>query len=77
MKISAYVFVECSQDPAEVARGLSKVEGVVSAHALFGPMDLIAYIEAEDLASLDDVIARMYSIPGLKSTDTRIIRRPG
>ena len=74
MAISAYVLIECGMDPAHVVRGLRKLSAVKQAHALFGPLDAIAYVEEDDLEALGEVIARFYSIEGVKGTDTRIAR---
>jgi len=61
-------------DPAHVVRGLRKLSGVKQAHALFGPLDAIAYVEGDDLEALGEVIARFYSVEGVKGSDTRIAR---
>ncbi len=74
MTISAYVLTECDIDPAGVVRGLRQLPGVKQAHALFGPLDAIAHVEGDDLEALGEVIARFYSIEGVKGTDTRIAR---
>jgi len=74
MTISAYLLIECSIDPADVVRGLRKLSGVKQAHALFGPLEAIAYVEGDDLEALGEVIASFYSIEGVKGTDTRIAR---
>lgn len=74
MAISAYVIIECSVEPAVVVKEIARLEGVVQAHALFGPLEAIAYVEAPDLKALDDVIASFYSVEGVKGTDTRIAR---
>lgn len=44
MAISVYALIECGMDPADVVRSLRKLSGVKQAHALFGPLDAIAYL---------------------------------
>jgi len=72
--MEAYVFVECDEDPAEVVRGLRDLSAVKRADGLFGALEVIALIEAPDLAALDEVIADIQDVDGVEFTDTRIIR---
>ena len=72
--MEAYVFVECDEDPAEVVRSLRDLSGVKRADGLFGALEVMALIEAPDLAALDGVIADIQDVDGVEFTDTRIIR---
>jgi len=72
--MEAYVFVECNDDPTEVVRNLRDLMGVKRADGLFGAIEVIALIEAPDLAALDQVIMDIQDIDGVEFTDTRIIR---
>jgi hypothetical protein len=74
MAVSAFVIVECGRDPVLVVEELRRLEGVKMAHALFGPMDAIAFIEAPDLKALDEIVTMMYTVDGVTYTDTRITR---
>ncbi len=74
MAVSAFVIIECSRDPSYVVQELRQLEGVKMAHALFGPMDAIAFIEAADLKALDEIVTMMYTVDGVTYTDTRITR---
>ena len=74
MAISAVVIIECGRDPSYVVQELRGLEGAKMAHALFGPMDAIAFIEAPDLESLDEIVTMMYTVEGVTYTDTRITR---
>ena len=74
MAVSAFVTVECDRDPSLVVAELRRLEGVKMAHALFGPMDAIAFIEAPDLKALDEVVTSLYTVQGVTYTDTRITR---
>jgi hypothetical protein len=74
MAVAAYVIIECSVEPAKVVKEIVRLEGVKQAHALFGLIEAIAYVEAPDLKALDDVIGSLYGVEGVKGTDTRIAR---
>ncbi len=72
--MEAYVFAECNDDPTEVVRSLRDLVAVKRADGLFGAIEVIALIEAPDLAALDQVIMDIQDIDGVEFTDTRIIR---
>jgi len=72
--MEAYVFVECDGDPTEVVRSLRDLPGVKRADGLFGALEVMAIIEAPDLAALDQVIIDVQGVAGVEFTDTRIIR---
>jgi len=72
--VKAFVIIECGRDPSYVVQELRELEGVKTAHALFGPMDAIAFIEAPDLESLDEIVTMMYTVEGVTYTDTRVTR---
>jgi hypothetical protein len=74
MGVSAFVIIECGRDPSYVVQELRGLEGVRMAHALFGPMDAIAFIEAPDLKALDEIVTMMYTVEGVSYTDTRVTR---
>jgi DNA-binding Lrp family transcriptional regulator len=74
MPINAYIFIDCSIDPADVVRRVREIDGVKNAHALYGDIEAVAYVEVKDLKELDDILLKFYEIPGLESTDTRIAR---
>lgn len=72
--MEAYVFVECDGDPTEVVRSLRDLGGVKRVDGLFGAIEVIALIEAPDLAALDQVIIDIQGVAEVEFTDTRIIR---
>ncbi len=74
MAVSAYVFIDCTEDPDEVVSALQEIEGVVRADGLFGSLEVVAIIEAPDLAGLDLVIEAIREIPEVEFTDTHIVR---
>jgi hypothetical protein len=45
---------------------------VKQAHLLLGPIDCIAYVEADTLESLGDTVVALRSVNGVVSTDTGI-----
>jgi DNA-binding Lrp family transcriptional regulator len=75
MAVSAYVFVHCSQGKAlEVSRKLSGVDGVISSHAVTGPVDVIVYIEAPDINDLGAfIVEKIQSVEGVLRTSTNIV----
>lgn len=72
--MEAYVFIECDDDPTEVVRSLRDLMAVKKADGLFGGLEIIALIEAPDLAALDQVIIDIRDIAGVEFTDTRLVR---
>ena len=72
--MQAYVFVECDGDPAEIVRDLRKIGGVKRVDGLYGALEVVAIIEAPDLASLDEVIVSIQEVDSVAFTDTRIVR---
>jgi phosphohistidine swiveling domain-containing protein len=73
MKVWAYIFITTSQ-PKKVVQALRQIEGVVKADALFGTPDAIAIVEGTDISSMDAVIDRIVSIPGIVGTDSKVAR---
>ena len=75
MAVSAYVFVECTQGKAlDVAKKLSAIKGVESCHAVTGPVDVIAFIEAPDITKLGAfVVEKIQATPGVLRTSTNIV----
>jgi len=75
MPISAYVFVECTAGAAkEVAREISKIQGVKKSNSTTGPYDVIALVEAPDISVLGDyIITKIQGLPGVLRTQTNVI----
>ena len=75
MAVSAYVFVECTQGKAlDVSRKLSALDGVTSCHAVTGPIDVIAFIEASDIDQLGKfVVERIQATEGVLRTSSNIV----
>ena len=72
MPASAYVLINIEGNKVKhVLNGLSKIKEVKSAHAVAGPYDIIAFIEAKDLESLGDtVVSNVRKISGIVQTMT-------
>jgi DNA-binding Lrp family transcriptional regulator len=75
MTVQAYVFVECAPGrPTQVADALSKLAGVEMAHAVTGAYDVIAFVHAESMADLGDLLSRqIHRVPGVLKTTTNVV----
>jgi len=75
MTVSAYVFVECTQGKAlNVAKKLSALDSVGACHAVTGPIDVIAFIEAADINDLGKfVVEKVQTTEGVLRTSTNIV----
>jgi len=72
MATTAYVLIEVEAAKTRVVCGkVAKVKGVTSCHAVTGPYDMIAVVEAQDLKSLGDtVLSKIRAIDGVTKTLT-------
>lgn len=72
--MTAYILIQiqASQAPREVVKGIRGIEGVKSAHAVFGPADVIAQVEVPDQVALAALLDKINEVPGVARTDTRI-----
>jgi len=75
MTVQAYVFVECAPGkPIQLADALTKVAGVEMAHAVTGAYDVIAFVRAESVAALGDLLSRhIHRLPGVLKTTTNLV----
>jgi len=75
MGVQAYVFVDCAAGtPFQVALALVKVSGVEMAHAVTGSYDVIAFVHAESVAELGDLLSRhIHRLPGVLKTTTNLV----
>jgi len=70
---AAYILIQLNvTDPRKVMASIRAVAGVKQAHLLMGPIDCIAYVQADTLESLGDTVVALRSVNGVVSTDTRI-----
>jgi DNA-binding Lrp family transcriptional regulator len=75
MAITAYVFIESTLGKAaQVADAAARLPGVKTAHAVTGSYDVIAFVEAKDVAALGEFIrARVHRLPGVLKTTTNVV----
>jgi DNA-binding Lrp family transcriptional regulator len=75
MAISAYIFIETSQGKARsIAREISQIPGVKTAHSVTGPYDVITYVEADSINVLGDfIVTKIQAIPGVLRTLTNVV----
>lgn len=74
----ALIFVNCDANHQETIRDhIAQVKGVHEVHMINGIYDLILKAESESEARLrEDVIRKIRSISGVRSTTTMIVFRP-
>ena len=72
MAICGYVLIEVAGEKATtVAQAVGKITGVTSVHAVTGPYDVIAQIEAQDMKSLGNIVlTKVRAIGGVQKTLT-------
>ena len=75
MAVKAFILVDTSPGKArDVALKLRQVQGVSAAHAVTGPHDIIAMIEAPDVSALGElVVQKIQSVAGVNRSLTSII----
>jgi DNA-binding Lrp family transcriptional regulator len=73
--MKAFILIDTSPGKArEVAAKIRGVDGVREAHAVTGPHDIIAVVEAPDVSSLGEmVVHRVQSIAGVNRSLTSIV----
>jgi DNA-binding Lrp family transcriptional regulator len=72
---SAWVFIDVGVgDPEPVIRKLEAIGGVVRAHGVIGPCDIIAYLECQGWEDLMQVVdEQIGALPEITRTDTRLV----
>ncbi len=72
METKAFILVETAVGKTrDVARMLKGVQGIKTVDVVTGPFDIIAMIEAHDIASIGDVVTgKVHTIPGVVRTTT-------
>ena len=71
---TAYVFVQFGlADPVATLSAIREIPGVKQAHAVMGPIDIIAFVEVEDLRALAETIMAIRTVEGVASNDTRFV----
>lgn len=69
---TAYVLIMVTRDQTRnVLKGLRRIPGVKSAHAVTGPYDVIATVRAKDVAAIGTpVLAKIRALKGVSKTMT-------
>ncbi len=75
MPVQAFILIDTSPGKAkDVAQKLRAVAGVSAAHAVTGPHDIIALVEAADVSSLGELIVqKIQSVVGVNRSLTSIV----
>lgn len=75
MPVEAYVFVDTlAGKTKEVRQSVTGIPGVKSCHAVTGPHDVIAFIEANNLKRLGEmVVSRIQAVEGVFRTITCVV----
>ncbi len=70
--VDAYILIQVRCGAAQqVAAELADVRGVVEAHAVMGPYDVIAFVRVADADEMGDLIMdHMHNLPGVSRTLT-------
>jgi len=73
--VEAYVLVRTMPGQAgEALAHITSIPGVASAHAVTGPTDIIAFVEAQTMDALGRlVVSRMQQAPGVTRTTTCVV----
>ena len=73
--MKAYVMIHVRPGSVpEVVRNLRRLKGVVDAHMTFGPYDVVAIVQSNDINSLGPLIAtEVQPIPGVLDTLTCLV----
>jgi DNA-binding Lrp family transcriptional regulator len=69
---TAYVLIEGASDQTpKIVKALQKVKGVKSAHAVTGPFDVIACVEARDVGEVGAIVlSKIRTLKGVTRTVT-------
>lgn len=75
MAISAFVLIDVTGNHTKSAyKTLTRIQGVQTLHAVTGPFDLIAQVEAETIEELNDIVlSRIRSVDGVTKTSTALV----
>ncbi len=75
MTVQAYVLVRTM--PGQAGEALTRIQsipGVNAAHAVTGPTDVIAFVEAESMDALGRlIVSRIQQAPGVTRTTTCVV----
>ena len=71
---AAYIFVQfgSAEDPDGTLSAIREIAGVKQAHAVLGPLDIIAFVEVEDVEALGETVMAIRAVDGVTSSDIRL-----
>ncbi len=73
MTVSVYVLIQVRAGfTMDVAKKVRNIQKVKMAHAVTGPVDVIAYLEIENLDELGEIISAIHRVEGVERTQTCI-----
>lgn len=76
MKAYVLIHVRTGSVP-EVVRNMRRLDGVIDANMTFGPYDVVAVIQGDDVNKLGHLIAsNIQPIPGILDTITCLVVEP-
>jgi len=70
-RVSAYVFVSCTQ-PKRIVHALSRLPGVVKADALLGASEAVLVVERHNFEELQSLLTEVQSTPGVKKVSVKL-----
>jgi DNA-binding Lrp family transcriptional regulator len=75
MAVKAFIFIESAPGRAkEIAKEISKIDGIQMAHSVTGPHDVIALVEAPDVKALGElIVGKVQVVGGVQRTQTSIV----
>jgi DNA-binding Lrp family transcriptional regulator len=78
MAVQAYVLVDCVPGTAhQVVDALTRLPGVETAHAVTGVYNVIAFLRAESMAEMGDLLTRhIQRLKGILKTNTNVVVEP-
>lgn len=70
-RVSAYVFVSCTQ-PKRIVHALSRLPGVVKADALLGASEAVLVVEQHNFEALQTLLTEVQSTPGVRKISVKL-----
>lgn len=70
-RVSAYVFVSCTQ-PKRIVHALSRLPGVVKADALLGASEAVLVVERHNFEALQTLLTEVQATPGVRKISVKL-----
>jgi len=73
--VSAYVFIQAmvGVNGEKLHNDLHAIAGVKSVHYVWGPIDVILFADAPDMAGVVSLTGKIRKVEGVASIDTRVV----